>query len=142
MYGHRNIKDAGEFTDSLSTDAVQVVYLPQKNSLGNTAVAIPILDLYTIKDIYLEQPWMNEQLKKGTEEASLRFTWELMPPQYYNNKEYAQVQLPLVFITGNPTRKLPPHFSEKFPQYQLRRQFSKTTKIFRYQTNITIFDKK
>ena len=134
-----NLKDAGEFIDFLPTDAVRVIYLPQENSLGNTAIVIPILDLFTEKEIYLEQPWESEHGLKKARNASLRFTWELRTPEYYRDFKYSFLQLPLVIISSKPLAILPSFVSEKYPHHMLLRLFSKTSNVFRYQTYISIF---
>jgi 4-amino-4-deoxy-L-arabinose transferase-like glycosyltransferase len=135
-----NLKDAGRFIDTLPSEAVRVLYLPQEKSLGNTAVVIPILDLYTEKLIYAEQPWKSEMGLKKAQNASLRFTWELSPPRFYRDEKYSTAQLPLVIIASKPIHVLPPFMSEKYPHYQLLKQFSKTSAVYRYQTHVSIFE--
>ncbi|MDX1776294.1 MAG: hypothetical protein R3297_06905, partial [Desulfobulbales bacterium] len=111
----------------------------QKHSLGNTAAAIPILDLYTGKKLYLDQTWQSEQGLKRAASASLRFTWELTAPSYYNGRKYTGNDLPLVIIASEPILQPPPVAAAEDHRYKLLRVFSKTTGIYRYQTHVAVF---
>ena len=135
-----NLKNAGIFLNTLQTDAVEVYCLPQAHSLGNTSVAVPILDLYTDKKIYQNQTWNSEEGYRRAQNGSLRFTWELTQPTYYRDKKYADLQLPVVVISSEPISNMPKHLAEKYPSSRLIRKFTNSSKVFRYQTFVTVFD--
>jgi len=135
-----NLKHAGSFLNTLQTDAVEVFCLPQARSVANTSVAVPILDLYTNKIIYQEQAWKSVEGFQRAEKTSMRFTWELAQPAYYKNRIYADAKLPLVIISDKPVNNIPPQFLNKYPSGRLIGQFAETSKVFRFQTFVAVFD--
>jgi len=135
-----NLKEAGRYLNSLASEAVEVYCLPQANSLGNTAVTVPILDMYTDKIIYQEQSWNSAEGARRAQNVSLRFTWELTQPVYYRDKKYSGKKLPLAVIASAPFIELPGPLLEKYPAAKLRTSFSKTSGIYRYQTFVAVFD--
>jgi hypothetical protein len=136
-----NLRDAGEFLDTLSAEAVEVFCLPQENSVGNTSMAVPILDLYTDKMLYQPQPWTNDGGLERAKNTSLRFSWEINQPVFYRNERYKSMELPLVIIAGGPVTRMPSILEKDYPSARLLRQFTKTTSVFRYQTFVSIFDR-
>ena len=134
-----NLKDAGRFLDTLNDHAVEVYCIPQARSLGNTSVVVPILDLYTKKILYQEQAWTSTEGHMKAKNVSLRFTWELMQPDYYRGNMYSGLQIPLVIIASTPVNELPAIMAEKHPEIQLLKQFNKTSGIYRYQTFVSVF---
>ena len=135
-----NLKDAGRFLDTFSSEVVEVYCLPQAKSLGNTSAAVPILDLYTNRIIYQEQPWKSAEGLQRAQNVSLRFTWELRQPDYYRLNKYSGLQFPLVIIASEPVSDMPPGLQKKYPGATLRRQFTKSSGVFRYQTFVSVFD--
>ncbi len=135
-----NLKDAGLFLDTLSSEAVEVYCLEQAQSLGNTSVAVPILDLYTGKTIYQEQPWNSAAGLQRAQNVSLRFTWELRQPDYYRLNNFSGLQFPIAIIASEPVSQMPPELQKKYPNATLRRQFTKSSGVFRYQTFVSVFD--
>jgi hypothetical protein len=134
-----NLRDAGRLLNSLPGDSVEVYCLPQTRSLGNTAVVVPILDLYTRKTLYQEQDWASAAGHAKAREASLRFTWELVQPDYYQNRPDSNLQIPLVIIAPTPVTELPAAVAAQYPAYRLLQQFNKTTGVYRYQTFVSVF---
>lgn len=135
-----NLKDAGKFLNTLTADAVEVYCLPQNNSLGNTAVAVPILDLFTNKTLFQDQQWVSEEGLKRAQNISLRFTWELSSPRYYRDIKYSALQLPLVVISSKPVTDVVPALAEKYPEARLHKMFTKTSGIYRFQTFVSVFE--
>jgi 4-amino-4-deoxy-L-arabinose transferase-like glycosyltransferase len=135
-----NLKNGGKFLNTLQTDAVEVYCLPQAHSLGNTSVAVPILDLYTGKEIYQNQTWNSEEGYRRAQSGSLRFTWELPQPAYYQDKKYADLQLPVVIISSKPISNMPEQLTKKYPSSRLIKKFTNSSRVFRYQTFVTVFE--
>ena len=106
----------------------------------NTSVAVPILDLYTDKKIYQSQTWNSEEGYRRAQNGSLRFTWELTQPTYYRDRKYADLQLPVVVISSEPISNMPEQLAEKYPSSRLIRKFANSSKVFRYQTFVTVFE--
>jgi 4-amino-4-deoxy-L-arabinose transferase-like glycosyltransferase len=135
-----NLKNAGRFLNTLQADAVEVYCLPQAHSLGNTSVAVPILDLYTDKEMYQNQTWNSEEGYRKAQNASLRFTWELTQPAYYRDIKYADMQLPVVVISSEPISSMPEPLTKKYPSSRVIKKFTNSSRVFRYQTFVTVFD--
>jgi hypothetical protein len=135
-----NLQQAGRFLDTLKSEAVEVYCLPQIHSLGNTSVAVPILDLYTNKIIYQNQSWNSEEGYRRAQNGSLRFTWELTQPAYYRNKKYANLQLPVVIISSEPISNMPEQLAKKYPASRIIRKFTNSSRVFRYQTFVAVFE--
>lgn len=135
-----NLKNGGRFLNTLQTEAVEVYCLPQVHSLGNTSVMVPILDLYTDKEIYQNQTWNSEEGYRRAQNASLRFTWELTQPAYYRDIKYADLQLPVVVISSEPISSMPEQLTHKYPSSRVIKKYTNSSRVFRYQTFITIFD--
>ncbi len=76
-----NVKNAGRFLDSLDVENVEVFTLPQKRTAVNPAVAVPILDYFTNKNILYD--YKKPVLEEWVQTSSLRFTWEYEIPEYY-----------------------------------------------------------
>lgn len=135
-----NLKNAGSFLNTLQADAVEVYCLPQAYSLGNTSVAVPILDIYTDKEIYQNQTWNSEKGSRRAQSASLRFTWELTQPAYYRDKKYAGLQLPVVVISSEPISNMPEQLIKKYPSSKAIKKFTNSSRVFRFQTYVTVFE--
>jgi 4-amino-4-deoxy-L-arabinose transferase-like glycosyltransferase len=135
-----NLQQAGRFLNTLKSAVVEVYCLPQIHSLGNTSVAVPILDLYTDKIIYQNQTWYSEEGYRRAQNGSMQFTWELTQPAYYRDKKYADLQLPVVVISSEPINNMPEQLVNKYPSSQLIGKFANTSKVFRYQTFVAVFD--
>ena len=135
-----NLKNAGNFLNTLQADAVEVYCLPQAYSLGNTSVAVPILDIYTDKEIYQNQTWNSEKDSRRAQSASLRFTWELTQPAYYRDKKYAGLQLPVVVISSEPISNMPEQLIKKYPSSKVIKKFTNSSRVFRFQTYVTVFE--
>jgi len=135
-----NLQEAGEFLDTLKSRAVEVYCIPQTRSVGNTSVTVPILDLYTSKDIFQGQAWNSKEGLLQANDTSLRFTWELAQPDYYRQSRYIGVKLPLVILSSEPVSKIPQELILNYPAARLVRQFARTSGIFRYQTFVSVFD--
>jgi 4-amino-4-deoxy-L-arabinose transferase-like glycosyltransferase len=131
----RNLKDAGAYVDGLDAERVKVFTLPQKSAV-NPAVAVPLLDLYTKKDIEFEYdttalPPFEKFLK-----SPLRFTWHYSNPEYYesrNGEDYA-----VVVISGGGDRSLPGHVEEEVRGRLALKTFGIKGR-FRFKTVVTVF---
>ncbi|HDY71738.1 MAG TPA: hypothetical protein ENH50_08740, partial [Nitrospirae bacterium] len=84
-----NLKNAGQFLNSLDVEDIEVFTLPQKRSVVNPAAAVPVLDLFTDKRIlydYKKNMRFGPRLsKRRLQKSSLRFTWEYKNPEYYTD---------------------------------------------------------
>lgn len=132
-----NLKNAGEYLDSLDETVVEVFTLPQKSSV-NPAVSVPLLDLFTGKKLlYNYEPTAAPPLDK-VRVSSLRFTWQYKNPRYYecgDSREGAA----LAVISGKPEGSLPLHIGQETGGYRASRVFKTCEGVFRFRTFVTVY---
>lgn len=135
-----NLKDAGGFLDSLKTERVEVYTTYSSRSIVNPAVAVPILDLYTDKDIlYYHNPDFRLPFKK-IEKSPLRFTWEFRNPEYYSSDRDAEGENSAIVVISNGYLKdVPDDISEKIKGHESVRVFNTSTSIFRYSPIVSVY---
>lgn len=78
-----NLMAAGERLDAMEADRVEVFTLPQARSIVNPAVLVPILDLYTDKNVIYRGGMLAPPTRQTIATSPLRFTWEYDTPFYY-----------------------------------------------------------
>jgi hypothetical protein len=133
-----NLKNAGNFLDSVDTEKVEVYALPSEKSTVNPSVAVPVLDLYTEKDILychdesISLPY--EQIDK----SPIRFTWGFKNPGYYVRTQKDQVSYAIAVITnrGDDAFGL---IGEKLKGYERIRVFEATDGLFLYSPVVTVY---
>ncbi len=130
-----NLKDAGEFLNSLDIKTAEVITLPAADSPVNPAVSAPLIDLFTSKKIlYHYEPLTFPNIE--IEKSPLRFTWEYKNPGYYEEQADADA---LVVISGGLEIDVPFHIKERIKRYSSFRAFHSSDDIFRHQTLVTIY---
>lgn len=134
-----NLKHAGEYLDSLPSKDAEVHILPYTGPALNPSTAVPLLDLFTKKNIrYAYHP--EEQPPPPDKDVSpLRFTWEYKNPRYYG---YDPERLPdraIVVISGEPGKELPETLKEKTKDLHSSRSFSVSDEMFMHQTFVTVY---
>jgi len=80
-----NIHGAGNFLNTINATVVEVFTIPSDESSVNPAVSVPVLDLYTSKDIRYLYDDKDVPPLEEIKESPLRFTWEYENPEYYKN---------------------------------------------------------
>jgi hypothetical protein len=135
-----NMKQAGEYLDSLETESVEVVTLPLKDPVVNPSVAVPLFDLYTKKEIvYRYHP---DQFPPPNDIATsaLRFTWEYKNPEYYR-RGAAQESPILVVIRGeaDSVGNAPEPVRKRLEGRRLLRKFAAASDPFRYKTIVEVY---
>lgn len=137
--GMVNIKDAGSFLDSIEAETAEVFTVPLAMSVINSSIAVPILDLYTSKDILYHYDdnfsWPLEEI----ETSPLRFTWEYKNPGYYADNKKVPTASPIVVISNSDVMVLPEGLEEKLKGYEKVRVFETTTGLFLYSPVVTIY---
>jgi hypothetical protein len=134
-----NLKEAGDFLDSVSAERVDVFTTYSPGSIVNPAVAVPLLDLFTDKDIVYHHDADFKLPFEKIEKSPLRFTWEYENPQYYspggmgNDKSHA-----LVVISNGPLKDMPEGVQE-FIGYRPVEVFNASTRIFRYSPEVAVY---
>ncbi len=93
-----NLARAGATLDTLGSGAVEVMLRPQVSSSGATVPALPILDLFTRRQLFTREPWPVPAAPLGY--LPLRFTWEMRKPPFYAPPA-ASDSTPLVIIASH-----------------------------------------
>jgi hypothetical protein len=139
--GPANLKDAGSLLNTLHTPSVEVLTLPSKTFSINPAVSVPLLDLYTHKEVFYR--YEEVQPPKKTETSPLRFTWTYKNPVYYERGSTIPVpkERTLVIITSGHRESLPEHIQGTLQGFRKTAEFRKTSGVFRYSPDVLIYTK-
>lgn len=132
-----NIMAAGRFLNELPGQEIEVYVLPQKTSGGNTALAIPQLDLFTSKRIVSRQIWQDLDVAPPARFAPLLFSWKIARPSFYGPGA-RQDGKPLVVISGGDNAQQKTHelsFLNSAPQST---KFVRQSGVFRFRTMIEV----
>lgn len=136
-----NLKHAGEYLDTLDAREIEVITLSSKEPVVNPAVAVPLLDLFTNKQIRYHYEPQGFPPREEIEQSSLRFTWAYRNPAYYIAKPDAFLNVPVVIISDAPHNPLPKHVAQRLEGYRLSESFNTSEKIFRYNVGVGIYQK-
>jgi uncharacterized membrane protein len=137
-----NLKDAGNFVNSLEAPAIEVFTLRPEDLVINPAVSVPILDIFTKKDIiyhYDKEKYL--QPKDTIERSSLRFSWEYKNPSYYNKKDYDYKDVIVVVISESPDDALPEEIGKRIVGYELTGVFKSNEDIFIYRPCVRVYQR-
>jgi 4-amino-4-deoxy-L-arabinose transferase-like glycosyltransferase len=135
-----NLKNAGNFINSLDVAQIEVVTLPQRKSIINPAISVPLFDVYTNKKISYNEthefPKDPERLKK----SSLRFTWQYVNPAYYAiENQTIKKSGAIVVISQEPNQAIPGHLARKITKYNHSKKFGTSSGRFRFRTIVTVY---
>ncbi|MBZ0157998.1 MAG: glycosyltransferase family 39 protein [Alphaproteobacteria bacterium] len=141
-----NLKNAGEFLDTIQGKECEVFVLPYGDPVLNPAVSVPLLDLYTRKEIRFE-PLPGPQPPPEIRTVSpLRFTWEYRNPPYYSRPrprghtpKGADHPVPVAVISEHPVKELPAFIRERVKGLSAVRSFTVSDDIFLHQTVVTVY---
>jgi hypothetical protein len=135
-----NLQNAGRYINSLGSSAVEVYTLPQKMSSGNTAIVVPILDLYTSREIAYRPGNEMPAILHDYEDSSLRFTWEFGLPDFYSDTKISKHD-PVVIISGDKNDLFIP---EKNPlilstDSMSMKSFTISSGVFRFKSFVNVY---
>jgi 4-amino-4-deoxy-L-arabinose transferase-like glycosyltransferase len=135
-----NLKDAGQFLDTLDIDAVEVFALPQQNYPVNPAVAVPLLDLFTHKRIFYHYIPGASSPDEDFHISRFRDSWEYRNPLYYTSgAEHTAGKRAVAVILANLQNKIPPEVTEKISTLHHSRSFTTAIPFFFNQTLVQIY---
>ena len=134
-----NLKKAGQYLNTLPFDTVNVLLLPQHESAGSTGAVLPILDLYTSRQLHLSRQWPELSLSpedQNKKSSSLRFTWEFSRPPFYP-PAVPNGTNPQVIIGSRDPVEIPNQYLQQKKSGSVK-NFSQQTQVFRYKTIVTV----
>jgi hypothetical protein len=133
----RNLRDAGSYIDSLDAERVRVYTLPQRSKV-NPAVSVPLLDLFTEKEIIYDYGPLAASPPKGFHRLPLRFTWHYRNPGYYEPPESRPGDEVTAIISGREDFSLPVHIKREAGECRAPKVFGAATGIFRFRSVVTV----
>ncbi len=135
-----NLKNAGRFLNSLNIAKVEVFTLPSQRPVVNPAVSVPILDLFTDKDIVYYHDADFAVLFEKIKESPLRFTWEYSNPEYYQGDYCSVTDNSAVAVIANMNiKEFPDSIKKKIAGYKLAKVFEVSTGRFHYSPAVRIY---
>jgi hypothetical protein len=136
-----NLKDAGRFLDSIDAEKIEVFTIQSSNSVVNPAVSVPILDLFTGKDICYHHDINLILPFEEIEKSPLRFTWDYKNPEYYMCHQKTSSEYPIILVISNRNnvKILPERIRKKVKGYDKAKLFETTTGLFRYSPSVTMY---
>lgn len=150
-----NLKEAGEFLDTLSGPVAEVFTWYAEDAPAGPAVTVPLLDLFTGKRIVygiVSDDVGQRRLDSGeTSVSPLRFTWEYRTPRYYAQPEspfrqkdaeivtHGRQQGAVVIITDRHDAAIPEHLAQIIKEYRSVRVFNKDENEFAFKTFVRVY---
>lgn len=134
-----NIMQAGKYLDSINTGNTEVFVLPQIDSSINPSIAIPMLDIFTKKDIvYIDR--REHEAPQNITELPWRWTWDVQSPLYITNQNsIASKTETVVIIQSRRSQQVPPYIERRLENYHLLKEFSNSSGVFKYRTLVYIY---
>lgn len=135
-----NVKDAGMFLDSIGAENIEVFTVASERTVVNPVVTVPLLDLFTEKEIvYYHDSGFSIPFEK-IEKSPLRFTWEYRNPGYYTpERKNISSGTAVAVISNKGGKALPEGIEEKLKGHRKARVFNTSTGIFRYSPVVTVY---
>ena len=134
-----NLKLAGEYLNSLRTDVIDVRTLAPQAPSANLAAAVPLLDLFTTKEIQYGYRTEDVPRPAAVEKSSLRFTWEYRNPQYYSASSDAKCNRILVLVSGIPSEPFPQNVQKELTDRRLLKVFNGREDIFQLSFGVAAY---
>ncbi len=131
-----NLKNAGSYLDSIEEKRIEIFTVPSNETIVNLAVSVPILDLYTDKEICYHNDESYVPPSEDIKTSPLRFTWEYKNPVYY---ESPSLNYTIVIISNGNIKSLPDNVSEKLNGYRKVRVFDSSEGIFGFNPFVTVY---
>ena len=129
-----NLKNAGEYLDSISAPAVEVFTFSSERDI-NPAVAVPLLDIYTKKRIFYDYSPAAVKPPEGFLSSPFRFTWLYRNPRYYSDSVDGSA---VVVITDDLSAEMPERVRDRLENYKEAAAFD-ISDDYRFQTKIKVF---
>ncbi|VAX23000.1 hypothetical protein MNBD_NITROSPINAE03-1577 [hydrothermal vent metagenome] len=135
-----NLQMAGKLIDNLNCPEIGVYTLAQKDSTGNTEIALSILDIYTDKTLIALNERHPGDKKGAIEKSPLRFTWEVGLPDFYRRKPLPKIKIAAI-ISSEPVTGAPEFLPESVDAGKRIKEFTASSGLFKYKTLVTIVGK-
>jgi hypothetical protein len=134
-----NLKHAGEYLNALPGNAIEVVTVAPAERVANPAISVPLLDLFTHKQIRYQYRDGSLLPREEILRSSLRFTWEYRNPAYYESSPEPSATMPVVVLTSASEGPLPTGLARKLDGFRLARSFQVNEDVFTYTVGVRIY---
>jgi 4-amino-4-deoxy-L-arabinose transferase-like glycosyltransferase len=135
-----NLKDAGQFLDTLDVDTVEVFVMPRQNYPVNPAVSVPLFDLSTHKRIFFQYISGASSPDEDPHTSRFRDSWEYRNPSYYTSgAEHTTGKKAIAVILADLQDKIPPELNETISTLHHARSFTTSIPFFVNQTLVRIY---
>ncbi|MDH3526252.1 MAG: glycosyltransferase family 39 protein [Gammaproteobacteria bacterium] len=134
-----NIKQAGEYLDSIHAGTAEVHVLPQTTSSVNPAVAVPMLDLFTDQQLVYHADMGTAHAAQAIAELPWRWTWEVGSPEYLPPAGTSGPAPTIVVIQSEANQPVPDYLAKRIDGYNLQKEFTETSRVFRFRTIVRIY---
>lgn len=132
-----NLKQAGAFLDTLGAPGAEVFTLYPEASPAGPAVVVPLLDLFTAKQLTYHDTVARDLHAEEIRISPLRFTWEYSSPAYYR-RAAGQGKDALVIIQGRKEERLPEELALREKGYRNVRVFEQDEEEFEFKTFVRV----
>jgi hypothetical protein len=126
-----NLVAAAKRLDAMESKRVEVFTLAQNRSIVNPAVLVPILDLYTVKQLVYRQDELPTPPWSTVSTSPLRFSWEFNRPSYYRSATPTSGDAVAV-IASHPGQALPDNVKKRIEALQPLGAFESSDSMFRF----------
>ena len=135
-----NLKSAGEYLDSLPAGEVEVFSLIPRDPVINPAVYVPIIDLFTNKNIRYAGPGFMPP-PGSIETSPLRFTWEYSIPGYYLDGRGGSGRgaETVLVISSGADDVMPGHVERTLRNYRRSNAFKISDDVFTSKVFVTVY---
>ncbi len=134
-----NLQEAGIFLDSIGSEEVEIVTVPSENTVINSAVTVPLIDMFTGRRLIYNYV-SEDKLLDDIRESSLRFTWGYKNPEYYAGDTGKDVNdRTVVVVTSESGRYETEYVREATKGLSLKAVFDRSTGIFSYVTEVRVY---
>jgi hypothetical protein len=139
--GVQNLQAAGNYLNSIQGENVEIINQAGENPVLNPAIAVPVLDIYTDKNLFYKYEPVSYEVLERYKNSPLRFTWEFSLPEYYNLKKDTKTIDGLAIISEVPEPTIPIDIKNKILRYTDQKKFHQSSQIFKHQTFVTVYHK-
>ncbi|MHB8882009.1 MAG: ArnT family glycosyltransferase [Thermodesulfovibrionales bacterium] len=134
-----NLKDAGQFVNTLRGDTLEVITAYANNPEAGPAVAVPILDLFTDRQVYYRDLTEAATIPEDAAVSSMRFTWEYRNPPYYEVPRRTGLKDTVVVVITDIRGDLPGTVREATRGYASVRTFEADEHEFAFKTYVRVY---
>lgn len=135
-----NLHQAGQYLNTLPEQQVQVFVLPQTRSSINPNISLPLLDIYTHKELLLgKSEFVFDDVREWNAATSpLRFTWSYDPVARYRKSE--DIDADAIVVIGNEPAQISAfEQQDEFKGYYPAKTFFGQEGVFNYSTIVSVY---